>query len=54
MERAVGKGYLPASTLARSPQFDSLRSEPAFQTLQARADAGREQALLAFRDADRG
>ncbi|MGE0703391.1 MAG: protein kinase [Vicinamibacterales bacterium] len=52
MERAVAKGYMPASTLARSPQFDHLRSDPAFQALQSRADAGRSAALAAFRDAD--
>jgi hypothetical protein len=49
--RAVGKGYFPALNLARSRHFDPLRSTPGFQALQAKADAGREQALAAFREA---
>ena len=51
LRRAVAKGYFVAPTLAGSPAFDALRGEPAFQDLQAEAEAGREQALAAFRDA---
>ena len=48
LRRAVGKGYSVAPTLASSPAFDALRSDPAFQDLQSEAEAGREQALAAF------
>ena len=51
LRRAVAKGYFVAPTLAGSRQFDALRSEPAFQELLAQAEAGRQQALAAFREA---
>ena len=51
LQRAVAKGYFVAPTLAGSRQFDALRSFPAFQTLLAEAEAGRRQALAAFREA---
>ncbi|RPJ58067.1 MAG: hypothetical protein EHM23_18520 [Acidobacteria bacterium] len=51
LERAVTKGYSVAPTLARSHQFDALRSNPAFQALLKKAEAGRQQALVAFREA---
>ena len=51
LQRAVARGYFVAPTLARSPQFDALRDVPAFQTLLADAEAGRQRALGAFRDA---
>ena len=51
LERAVAKGYCAAPTLASRRQFDPLRDEPAFQTLLAKAEAGCQQALAAFRDA---
>jgi TolB-like protein len=51
LQRAVAKGYFAAPTLSRSPQFDALRSEPAFQALLADAEAGRQRALIAFREA---
>jgi TolB-like protein/tetratricopeptide (TPR) repeat protein len=51
LQRALGKGYFAATTLAKWPQFDALRGRPAFQALLAEADAGRERALIAFRDA---
>jgi serine/threonine protein kinase/tetratricopeptide (TPR) repeat protein len=51
LERAVGRGYFVSSTLSRSPQFDALRGSPAFQSLLADAEAGRQQALAAFRKA---
>jgi hypothetical protein len=37
--------------MMRSPSFDGLRDDPEFQDLLARAHAGREKALQAFRDA---
>jgi serine/threonine-protein kinase len=51
LQRAVARGYFVAPTLAGWPQFDALRSEPAFQTLVAEAAQGRQQALAAFREA---
>ena len=50
LRRAVDKGYSVAPTLSASPAFDALRSDPAFQELLAEAEAGREQALRAFRE----
>jgi len=51
LQRAVAKGYCVAPTLARRPQFDRLRGDPGFQALLAQAEAGRSDALRAFRDA---
>jgi hypothetical protein len=51
LQRAVAKGYSVAPTLEKAPQFDALRGEPAFQTLLRDAQAGRDKALAAFRDA---
>ena len=51
LQQAVGKGYFMASTLAEWPQFDPLRNRPAFHALLAEAEAGRERARTAFRDA---
>ena len=51
LQRAVAKGYFVAPTLAGSRQFDALRNDPAFQALLADAEAGRQQALAAFREA---
>ena len=51
LQRAVAKGYFVAPTLAGSRQFDALRSDPAFQGLVAEAEAGRQQALVSFREA---
>ena len=51
LQRAVAKRYYAAETLAMSPQFDPLRSRPAFQALLAEAEAGRQRALTAFREA---
>jgi serine/threonine protein kinase/tetratricopeptide (TPR) repeat protein len=50
LKRAVAKGYTVAPTLAGRPAFAALRSDPAFQQLLAEAEAGRQQALLAFRE----
>jgi hypothetical protein len=51
LRRAVDKGYFVAPTLSGRPHFDGLRSNPAFQEVLTRAQAGREQALAAFREA---
>jgi tetratricopeptide (TPR) repeat protein len=51
LERAVSRGYFPAQTLAKRSQFDAIRSTPAFQSLLADAEAGRQRALAAFREA---
>jgi hypothetical protein len=51
IERAVAKGYFPASTLARLPQFEPIRDTPHFRAILERAQAGRDRALAAFRDA---
>ena len=51
MQRAVARGYYAAPTLTLWPQFDALRDVPAFQTLLADAEAGRQRALEAFREA---
>ncbi len=51
LRRAVAKGYWVAPTLSGRPQFDPLRGDPGFQELVAEAEAGRQRALSAFRDA---
>jgi pentatricopeptide repeat protein len=51
LERALAKGYNAATTLRRARQFDGLRGTPAFDSLVADAEAGRERALAAFRAA---
>jgi serine/threonine protein kinase/tetratricopeptide (TPR) repeat protein len=51
LQRAVAKGYFVAPTLSGSRHFDALRSDPAFQALLAEAEAGRQRALAAFREA---
>ena len=51
LKRAVARGYFVAPTLSKSRQFDALRGDPAFQALLADAEAGRQQALAAFRAA---
>lgn len=51
LRRAVAKGYTVAPTLSGSPAFDALRADPVFQELLAEAEAGRQQALAAFREA---
>ena len=51
LQRAVARGYSVAPTLTRSPQFDPLRSSPAFQAVLADAEAGRRRSLDAFREA---
>jgi eukaryotic-like serine/threonine-protein kinase len=49
---AVEKGYFVASTLSDRRQFDPLRGDPAFRALLEEADAGRQRALAAFREAN--
>jgi eukaryotic-like serine/threonine-protein kinase len=51
LQRAVAKGYFAAPTLARAKQFDAMRGDPAFQSLLADAETGRQRALAAFREA---
>jgi TolB-like protein len=51
IQTAVAKGYFVAPTLARSRQFDGLRSNPVFQRVLADAEAGSARALAAFREA---
>jgi TolB-like protein len=51
LQRGVARGYFAAPTLALWPQFDSLRDNPKFKTLVADAEAGRQRALAAFREA---
>jgi serine/threonine protein kinase/tetratricopeptide (TPR) repeat protein len=50
LQRAVARGYSAAPALTRNPQFDPLRSAPAFQALLADAEAGRRRAQVAFRE----
>jgi len=50
IRRAVEKGYFVAPTLSDRPEFDALRNDPTFREVLARAVAGREEALDAFRE----
>jgi Tfp pilus assembly protein PilF len=50
LKRAVAKGYTVAPTLARSASFDALRDHAGFRELLEEAEAGRQQALAAFRE----
>jgi len=52
LKRGVAKGYFVTATLHSRTQFDPLRLDPEFTALVAEAEAGRERALAAFRDAD--
>ena len=51
LQRAIAKRYYAVATLAARPQFDALRANPAFQALLSEAEAGRNEALAAFRAA---
>ncbi len=51
LQRAVARGYFVAPTLAASRHFDPLRQNPQFEALLAEAEAGRQAALTAFREA---
>jgi eukaryotic-like serine/threonine-protein kinase len=50
LRRAVDKGYCAASTLSHARAFDALRADRPFEKLLSEAEAGREQALAAFRE----
>jgi len=51
LQRAIAKSYFVAPTLTGRPQFDPLRADPAFRALVDKAEAGRQHALAAFREA---
>ena len=51
VKRGVDRGYYAAETMASSPHFDPLRSDPVFQQALTDAETGRAQALAAFREA---
>ena len=51
VQQAVANGYFAAPTLARSRHFDALRPNPEFRAALTDAQAGRERALTAFREA---
>jgi serine/threonine-protein kinase len=51
LQRAVARGYFPWVTLTAWPQFDAVRDDPAFEALLADAEAGRQRAQAAFREA---
>jgi serine/threonine protein kinase/tetratricopeptide (TPR) repeat protein len=51
IEHAVTHGFFVSPTLATARQFDPIRRQPAFQSLLADAEAGRQRALAAFREA---
>jgi TolB-like protein len=50
LQRAIKKGYYVVPALLRS-QFDGIREHAAFRAVFAEAEAGRRQALAAFREA---
>src|SRR5918999_317581 len=50
LRRAVDKGYCAAPTLSHARAFDALRADRRFQKVLSEAEAGREQALAAFRE----
>jgi hypothetical protein len=51
LRRAVDRGYAVAPTLSGRPQFDAIRNDDAFRALLAQAEANRQEALAAFREA---
>ena len=50
LRRAVTKGYFVVETLTRCAAFDRVREDPVFREILAEAVAGRDRALLAFRE----
>jgi TolB-like protein len=50
LRNAVAKGYFVVPTLMAARQFHPLRNDPRFQAIVAEAEAGRLQALTAFRE----
>jgi serine/threonine protein kinase/tetratricopeptide (TPR) repeat protein len=51
LQHALARAYFAAPTLSTSRSFDPLRSDQRLQAILAEAEAGRQQALAAFRDA---
>jgi serine/threonine-protein kinase len=51
LQRAVAKGFFPVATLTTRPQFEGLRGDARFEALVREAEAGRDRALTAFREA---
>ncbi len=51
LRRAVEKGYFVAPTLTGSRHFDALRGDPGFEEVLSLAEAGRDRARAAFREA---
>jgi TolB-like protein len=51
LQLAIARGYFPAATLSARPQFDAVRSDPAFLAILEKAEAGRQRALAAFSEA---
>jgi TolB-like protein len=51
LEQSVGGGFYAAEPLAQERLFEPLRGEPAFSELLQRAEAGRDAARRAFREA---
>ncbi len=51
LQRAVAKGYYASPTLGARPQFDALRGTTPFRLLVEEAEAGRQRARAAFREA---
>jgi len=51
LRRSVARGYSVAPTLRDSPAFDALRADRGFAAVVAEAEAGRDEALSAFRAA---
>ena len=51
LQRAIRRGYFVVPTLSGSAQFDRVRQQPAFLAVLSEAEAGRQHALDAFREA---
>ena len=51
LQETIARGFFPVVTLTTWPQFDALRDDPAFRTVLAEAEAGRQRAQDAFREA---
>jgi TolB-like protein len=51
LQRSIERGYCPAQALRREQWLEGVHGLAGFEALRARADAGRHEALAAFRDA---
>jgi TolB-like protein len=51
MRRSIEREYLPVPTLKKARAFDRLRGTGSFDALLGQAEAGRDRALTAFREA---